>query len=132
MIRYAIGVGARAGVDGEALVALALEVAGEFGVELRRARLATIDARANEDGIHAAAKTLGMELLFFPIEILRRRGAEGLTRSPRIEELFGVGSIAETAALTGAGERSVLLAPRTAAKKLTCAIARGRWGGAED
>jgi cobalt-precorrin 5A hydrolase len=129
--RYAIGFGARPGVDAQALVALVREAAQNLGVELQDARLATIDARANEAGVQAAATMLDLELMFFPVEVLRRRGSEALTRSARVEELFGVGSIAETAALAGAGEGSVLLAPRMAAGALTCAIARSVSEGEE-
>jgi cobalt-precorrin 5A hydrolase len=128
---YAFGIGARPGVDPDALVALLRETAESQGIDLKEAVLATIDARENEAGIHAAAKILEMELLFLPIESLQRRNADGFTRSLRVVELFGVGSIAETAALAGAGEGSQLLTPRTIAGALTCAIARGTLKGAE-
>jgi cobalt-precorrin 5A hydrolase len=42
--------------------------------------------------------------------------------------MFGVGSVAEAAALAGAGQGSLLLAPRIASARLTCAIARAREG----
>ncbi|QGM45272.1 cobalamin biosynthesis protein [Methylocystis heyeri] len=128
---YAFGVGARPGADPDALVALLREIAASHGLDLKKAILATMDARENEAGIHAAAKILEMKLLFLPIESLQRRNADGFTRSLRVVELFGVGSIAETAALAGAGEGSRLLAPRTVAGALTCAIARGTSKGAE-
>jgi cobalt-precorrin 5A hydrolase len=127
--RYAFGVGARPGVEADALVALLRESAAKHEIDLKKTILATIDARENEAGIHAAAKILEMELLFLPIESLRRRNADGFTRSLRVVKLFGVGSIAETAALAGAGEGSQLLTPRMIAGALTCAIACGMLKG---
>ncbi len=122
--RYAIGVGARAGVDAQILAALVRETAERLGVDLRSASLATLDARENESGVHKAAKLLEMDVFFFSPEILRQRASDVLTHSTRIEVMFGVGSIAEAAALAGAGDGSVLLAQRAIAETLTCAIAR--------
>lgn len=122
--RYAIGFGARAGVDAQILAALVRETAARLGVDLKSAKLATLDARENEPGVQVAAKLLNMDVTFFPPEILRQRASDVLTHSPRIKDMFGVGSIAEAAALAGAGDGSVLLAQRVVAETLTCAIAR--------
>jgi cobalamin biosynthesis protein CbiG len=59
---------------------------------------------------------------------LRARDKDVLTRSARVEQMFGVGSVAEAAALAGAGSGSILLAPRVATTRLTCAIACAREG----
>ena len=63
------------------------------------------------------------------LENLRARDKDVLTRSARVEELLGVGSVAEAAALAGAGSGSILLAPRDATTRLACAIARAKDGG---
>ncbi|MGA8170219.1 MAG: cobalamin biosynthesis protein [Methylocystis sp.] len=124
--RYAIGIGARAAVDARELAGLVREVAARYDVDLQSSTLVTLQARENEPGLHAAARLLDMSLVFLPLEILRARDADVWTRSARVEQMFGVGSVAEAAALAGAGAGSVLLAPRVATTRLTCAIARGR------
>ncbi len=121
--RFAIGVGARAGVDAQILAALVRKTAARLGVDLRSANLATLDTRENEPGVHDAARLLEMDVIFFSPEKLRQRARDLLTHSPRIEQTFGVGSIAEAAALAAAGDGSVLLARRVVAETLTCAIA---------
>lgn len=73
---------------------------------------------------------LELSIKFLPLAALLDRKHDVLTRSPRVEEMTGLGSVAEAAALAGAGPQSVLLAPRTATQSLTCAIARGPAKGA--
>jgi len=46
-----------------------------------------------------------------------------LTRSERVVALTGLGSVAETAALAGAGPQSILKRARIASANATCAIA---------
>ena len=70
-----------------------------------------------------------MAVVFLSLENLRARDKDVLTHSARVEEIFGVGSVAEAAALAGAGAGSILLAPRVATTRLTCAIARAIEGG---
>jgi cobalamin biosynthesis protein CbiG len=122
--RYAIGVGARRGVDARELAALVALVAEQAGIAPRGVPLYTIEGKETEDGLRAAARLLETELVFLPLEALLARKDEALTRSPRVEAMLGVGGVAETAALAGAGPGSVLLAPRVATTRLTCAIAR--------
>jgi cobalt-precorrin 5A hydrolase len=127
--RYAIGIGARRDVDAGELASLVREVAAQHGVELQSATLVTIEARRDEPGFRDAARLLDMAALFLSLENLRARDSDVLTRSARVEELLGVGSVAEAAALAGAGGGSFLLAPRVATTRLTCAIARATEGG---
>jgi hypothetical protein len=173
--RYAIGLGARSGVDVQEAVALIREAcetyvrapspacgrrgpgeagsdegssslqrlegmsgAGPHPTSLREATfsrtrekesrtmiaLFTIDAKRDEAGLHEAARLLDLPLVFLPLEALIARSRETLTHSPRVEALTGVGSVAEAAALVGVGPGSVLLGPRLASARATCAIAR--------
>ena len=126
--RYAIGIGARKDVDARELAALVREVAARHGVDLQAATLATLETREKERGVHAAAQLLGIGIVFLPLQILRARDKDVLTRSVRVEQMFGVGSVAEAAALAALGVESVLLAPRVATTRLTCAIARAGEG----
>lgn len=86
--------------------------------------LFTIDAKRDEAGLREAARLLELPLVFLPLQALLARRDELLTHSPRVEALTGVGSVAEAAALVGAGPGSLLLGPRLASARATCAIAR--------
>ena len=127
--RYAIGIGARRDIDARELAEFVREVAARLCVDLQSATLATIEARADEPGLRDAARLLDMAVVFLSLENLRARDKDVPTRSARVEELFGVRSVAEAAALAGAGSGSILLAPRVATTRLACAIARATEGG---
>jgi cobalt-precorrin 5A hydrolase len=122
--RYAIGVGGRSGVDAVELAALVREAAAAQSVDLRTASLAALDRREDEEAFRNAAQALGLDLMLVQSAALLARAADVLTHSPRVEAMFGVGSVAEALALVAAGQGSRLLAPRAATARLTCAIAR--------
>ena len=124
--RYAIGAGGRREVDATALAALAREAAARCGVAVEGAAFAALAGREDEAAFRAAASLLGARLVLLPLEELRERDAELLTRSPRVEAMFGVGSLVEALALAAAGEGSRLLAPRSTTERLACAIAEAQ------
>ncbi|WP_284247317.1 cobalamin biosynthesis protein, partial [Methylobacterium haplocladii] len=66
---------------------------------------------------------LGCETIGLAPEALRAVDARVPTRSARIEAQRGVGSVAEAAALAGAGPGTVLILPRIASAGTTCALA---------
>lgn len=121
--RYAAGVGARRGVAAEAIVDLLRKVAETHDVPLARVTLYTLESKAGEPGLHEAASTLGIDIVFLPLEALKARKGAAPTHSPRVQAMFGVGSVAEAAALVGAGPGSRLLAPRVATPYAACALA---------
>jgi hypothetical protein len=86
--------------------------------------LFTIESKRHERGLVEAARLLDATIAFLPLEALISRRLELLTHSSRVEALTGVGSVAEAAALAGAGPGSALLGPRIASARATCAIAR--------
>jgi cobalt-precorrin 5A hydrolase len=120
--RIAIGVGCRLGCPADAIefvVRQALEqisVAGAQG-------LFTIQDKAREPGLLEAARHLRLDLVPLSREALQAQTAGIRTRSDRAELLFGVASVAEAAALAGAGENAVLIVPRIANQRATCAVA---------
>ncbi len=127
----AIGVGCRSGVSAELIVTLvrrALERAtyllGE-AVPTRglRAAMFTAVEKQGEAGLREAAMLLAMPLVFLPKPALAAFSDAAETRSERVVQLFGVPSLAETAALAGAGTGSHLLVARIAADGVTCAVA---------
>ncbi len=119
------GLGCRRGAPAEdvlAAITYALSVAGREATGL--ARLATSAAKAGEPGLRHAAAVLGLELLSLPEAALHAAAPHCLTRSARALEATGLPSLAEAAALAGAGEGARLLGPRVAAgRAATCALA---------
>ncbi|MGC1864310.1 MAG: cobalamin biosynthesis protein, partial [Methylocystis sp.] len=93
--RYAIGIGARRDIDARELAGFVREIAARHGVDLQSATLATIEARGDEPGLRDAARLLDMAVIFLSLENLRARDKDVVTRSARVEEIFGVGSVAE-------------------------------------
>lgn len=87
--------------------------------------IATVAARATEPGLTEIAAALGVPLVAIPDEALRGSDAGCATRSTRIVSLYGVGSVAEAAALAAAGPSATLILPRIALGRVTCALARG-------
>lgn len=119
------GIGARPGTSAAELGACldqALAVAGLGRGAL--IRIATLAARAQEDGPRDLAAAHGVPLVAIPDEALRGFEAACATRSTRIASLYGVGSVAEAAALAAAGPGGELVLPRIATDRVTCALAR--------
>lgn len=85
--------------------------------------LATLSAKA--EGLEPLAKALRLPVLALRPEALR--GVATPTRSDRVAEMFGTGSVAEAVALVAAGEGARLRGPRVASKDgtATAAIAEG-------
>lgn len=118
--RVAIGIGCRRGCPGDAIAALIREAAG---ADLAGASLFTIDRKADDPGMRDAADALGLPLVFLPAGDLAAVTDRVLTASARVKEAVGVSSVAEAAALAGAGREGVLTGPRLARDGATCAVA---------
>lgn len=121
--RLAVGIGCRAGVSGEAVTALVERALAAAGPAAAPAALFTLLDKAQEAGLRAAASRLGLPLVFLPRAALEAAAPAAETRSERVVALFGVPSVAETAALAGAGPGARLVVPRMAADGVTCAVA---------
>lgn len=118
------GIGFRRETDAEEIAGLierALALVGSARSSL--AAVATAADRASDPAIRAAAARFGLAPHPVPAAALEARDAEIVTRSARIEHLRGVGSLAEAAALAGAGDMSRLALPRIASRGATCALA---------
>ncbi len=119
-----VGVGASRGAPAEEVLGLvegALRDAGLSGASL--AALATVDAKADEPGVVAAARRLGVPLVTYTAGELA--GVEVPNPSDAPLAAVGTPSVAEAAALLGGGE---LLVPKrkSAARPAmaTCAVVR--------
>ncbi|MGY1711507.1 cobalamin biosynthesis protein [Geodermatophilus sp. SYSU D00758] len=109
-----VGIGARPGVGAEEVLAAvdAVLPAGSTAV-----RLATLDTRAAEAGLAAAAATRGWPLTGYPAAALAAVPVP--TPSARVAAAVGTPSVAEAAALLGGGR---LLVPRTVVGRVTVAV----------
>jgi cobalt-precorrin 5A hydrolase len=117
----AIGVGANSRAhENEFPIALA-EARGEAG---GADMIATFGAAFFAKLVEAAAHRASITYLPVVLEAMRERNGECLTRSERTLALFGVASVAEAAALVGAGPDSRLIMPRRIIGNITVAAAQ--------
>jgi cobalt-precorrin 5A hydrolase len=119
----AIGLGCRKSCPSEAIVEIVRRALAECQATEGVRRLFSVADKSEEPGLNAAARTLGFDLVFLSREALAAVAPRVLTHSPAAQRRFGLASVAEAAALAGAGPHARLLAPRLAAKGATCAIA---------
>jgi cobalt-precorrin 5A hydrolase len=120
------GVGCRKGATAAAVAAAietALARAGIASADL--AFIATAARKGEEPGIVAAARAIGVPLVFVAQRDLEAAGAHALSSSALVMALAGVPSVAEAAALAAGGTRARLIAPRIAVGPATCALAEG-------
>jgi cobalamin biosynthesis protein CbiG len=118
-----VGVGCSRGCDAGELLALVDAALREAGVPEREpiGALATVDVKAREPGLVAAARRRG-----WPV---RTHGAAALaavrvpTPSDVVARHLGTASVAEAAALLTSGAERLLLEKRRSARA-TCALAR--------
>lgn len=122
----AIGIGCGRGCSSEAIAALVEGAIAAASCAGARASLFTHEAKQNEAGLADAAKTLGLPLVFLDTQVLRNASLRAATNSPRVMAMFGLPSIAEAAALAGAGPSSVLLVARMSEGGASCVIAGKR------
>lgn len=86
--------------------------------------IAAIETALFADDVRDVAGEASLAYLPVTLEALRGRNGECLTRSERSLSLFGVASVAEAAALAGAGPGSRLIMARRAIGHITVAAAR--------
>jgi cobalamin biosynthesis protein CbiG len=122
----AIGVGCRAGVQGETIAALVRRALAAVGAPEDERRIFTLAAKVEEPGIVEAARLIGARLTGLPLEALQAEAMRVLTPSKAADARFGAANVAEAAALAGAGEGGRLLGPRIASDGATCAVAVSR------
>ena len=87
------------------------------------ARLFTSQTKAAEAGPVAAAALLGIEFVGLPQAELERAAPRCATRSERVLRATGLPSLAECAALAGAGRGSRLILERISEGGASCAVA---------
>lgn len=122
----AVGVGASKGAPEDEVLGLIRDALEEAGLSpLSVAELVTVDAKAGEPGIVAAAARLGVPLRTYPADELA--GIEVPHPSDAPLAAVGTPSVAEAAALAGGGELLVpkrKSRPEGRAAMATCAVVR--------
>jgi len=122
----AIGIGCRKGCSSKVITGLVERAIAAASCAGASACLVTHEAKKSEAGLAEAAKALGLPLVFLDGVALRHASLRAATCSPRVLALFGLPSIAETAALAAAGPASVLIVARMSEGGASCAIAGKR------
>ncbi|MFD7995239.1 precorrin-3B C(17)-methyltransferase [Streptomyces mexicanus] len=122
-----VGVGASRGAPAEEVLGLVEDALREAGLSARSvAALATVDAKADEPGVVAAAEHLGVPLVTYAAQELAAVEVPHPSDAPLAA--VGTPSVAEAAALAGGGE---LLVPKRKSRRAdgrpamaTCAVVR--------
>jgi cobalt-precorrin 5A hydrolase/precorrin-3B C17-methyltransferase len=115
-----VGVGGSRGVPAEEVCGLISETLAAAGLAAGSVvHLATVDAKAGEAGIVAAARALGVPLVVHPAGELARVAVPH--PSDVVRAAVGTPSVAEAAALAGGGE---LVVPKRKSPRATAAVAR--------
>lgn len=111
----AVGIGIRPGTDADRVVRAVDAVAGERTI----ACLATVERRATDPAVRAAAAAFGVPIVAFSAEQLAE--VDVAHRSDRVSAAVGTASVAEAAALcAGGGE---LVCGRTIVDGVVVAVA---------
>lgn len=118
-----MGLGCRLGVTAEAVIAAAQETLALAPVPVQLVGLHTSARKLAEAGLREAAARLTLALHFHEDDALKGVEARIASPSKRVAELTGVGSVAEAAALCGAGARARLLVSKHSTGNVSCAIA---------
>ncbi|WP_158807767.1 cobalamin biosynthesis protein [Beijerinckia sp. L45] len=119
----AIGVGCRKACPADDILGIVRAALAELAGARVPHGLFTLADKRGEPGLEQAAAVLGLPLVFLDKAVLQLVAGGARSCSSRIEDLYGLPSVAETAALAGAGQGATLLVPRRSCPTATCAIA---------
>jgi len=125
--KIAVGIGSRKNVTEEDVVETLKWALKKVNIPLERVdRLATVEIKKESPSMLNAAKTLGLNLQFISIDVLRSLRHEELSPdSELVKQKIGVGGVCERAALITAGKKAKLILKKTKAKGVTVAVAEG-------
>ena len=119
-MRTVVGIGCRKGASAEQIeraVSLALAQGHSLSA------MATGETKRSESGVVEAGSRLGLPVVFVASADLAAAAPRAASRSPHVEAVLGLPSLAETAALAAAGPGSHLLGPRRTVGNVTFAVA---------
>ena len=120
-----VGIGCRRGIAREAIAAAVNAVFHENGLRLEAVReAASIDLKADEDGLKAYCHAMGWPIRFYPAEALNAVQGK-FSASAFVREHAGVDNVCERAAVADGG---TLIVPKTARDGVTVAVSEMKWG----
>lgn len=123
--RLAVGVGAERGASVEEVTGLVRRTLAEAGLaETAVAALVSIDVKADEPAVHAAARALGVPVRFFDAATLQGEAPRLATPSETVFRQVGCLGVAEGAALAAVGPQGELVVAKVKTAGATCAVAR--------
>ena len=121
----ALGLGCERGCAPDELVQLAQRTLDGAGLAREAlACVASLDLKADEPAVIAAADALGVPLRLFDAATLERETPRLTAPSHVVFEAVGCHGVAEAAALACAGADGTLAQPKTKSARGTCAVAR--------
>jgi len=122
--RYTLGIGCARGCGAEEIAALVREVLAEAGVAAQAvAAVGSLDLKADEGGIVAAARDLGVPLRVFDAAALEAEAGRLETPSDVVFAEVNCHGVAEGAALALAGPDAALAVAKRKTANATCALA---------
>ncbi|MBP1882267.1 cobalamin biosynthesis protein [Sinorhizobium mexicanum] len=122
--KLVLGLGCERNTASEEVIALAEQALSEARLEKRDIDfVASLDARAEEAAIHAAARHFAVPARFFGASTLEAETARLQNPSEIVFAHTGCHGVAEGAALAGAGRDAVLIVPKIRSARATAAIA---------
>lgn len=129
-----VGVGACQGTSTDEIVELIEQALDDAGLSaLSIAELVTVDAKAAEPGVRAAANRFGVALRAYPADELAAVGVPNPNPGSRSAAAVGTPSVAEAGALLASGGNGELLVPKVKSESpdggpamATAAVARRR------
>ena len=119
--RIVAGIGCRKDCPTEDVLAVVREACRMSGRAV--AALAAPEFKREAAALHDAARMLGVPLILVGAADLADAQPRCVTRSAIAEHATGTGSVAEGSALAAAGVGSILIRPRIAGARATCALA---------
>ncbi|WP_207484164.1 precorrin-3B C(17)-methyltransferase [Arenibaculum pallidiluteum] len=122
--RLAVGLGCERDADPEEVTALMRATLAEAGLaEGAVALVASLDLKADEPAVHAAAAALAVPARFFDAARLEREAPRLATPSEAVFREVGCHGVAEGAALAAAGPDGTLVVAKRKSARATCAVA---------
>jgi cobalt-precorrin 5A hydrolase/precorrin-3B C17-methyltransferase len=121
----AVGVGCERGVAAEEVIGLVEKTLHAHGLAPGAvACVASVDLKADEAAVHAAAAALGVPARFFTAAELEAEASRLRNPSETVYREVGCHGVAEGAALAAAGAEGLLMVDKTRSRRATCAVAR--------
>jgi cobalt-precorrin 5A hydrolase / precorrin-3B C17-methyltransferase len=123
----ALGIGCERGASAEEVIALAEQVLADNKLEPKSiAGIFSIDLKADEAALHAAAAHFGVSLRLFDAETLERETPRLANPSEIVFADVGSHGVSEAAALAASGRDGQLIVPKMKSRRSTVAVARSQ------